>query len=55
MMNKKNYAFLKELVETPSPSGYESAIQNVVRDYVAPFADDVRTDVHGNVIHDLIA
>ncbi|MDA1051722.1 MAG: M42 family metallopeptidase [Planctomycetota bacterium] len=43
-------AFLKQLLLTPSPSGYEAPIQQVVRDYVSPFADTVTTDVHGNVI-----
>lgn len=43
-------AFLKQLVETPSPSGYEEAIQQVVRGYVAGFADHVETDLHGNVV-----
>lgn len=42
--------FLIELLKTPSPSGYERPVQDVVRRYVANFADEVRTDVHGNVI-----
>jgi endoglucanase len=42
--------FLKRILATPSPSGYESAVQQVVRDYVAGFADQVTTDLHGNVI-----
>jgi putative aminopeptidase FrvX len=42
--------FLVKLLETPSPSGYEAQIQGVVRDYVSDFADEVNTDVHGNVI-----
>jgi len=42
--------FFQKILETPSPSGYESSLQGIVRDYVAPFADEVRTDVHGNVI-----
>jgi tetrahedral aminopeptidase len=42
--------FFKRLLETPSPSGYESQLQQVVRDYVEDFADDVQTDLHGNVI-----
>ena len=49
-MEAKAHDFLKELLSTPSPSGYEEAIQAVVREYVAPFADTVSTDVHGNVI-----
>src|SRR5687768_6036047 len=42
--------FFKRLLETPSPSGFERPIQDVVRAYVADFADDVQTDLHGNVI-----
>lgn len=42
--------FLKNLLETPSPSGYENGVQQIVRDYMADFADDVQTDLHGNVI-----
>ncbi|HEY2759160.1 MAG TPA: M42 family metallopeptidase [Pirellulales bacterium] len=42
--------FLKKLLETPSPSGYERPIQDVVRRYVSDFAEKVTTDLHGNVI-----
>jgi endoglucanase len=42
--------FFKNILETPSASGYESPLQQIVRDYVADFADDVKTDLHGNVI-----
>lgn len=42
--------FLKQLLCTPSPSGYERPIQDVVRGYVETFADRVTTDVHGNVV-----
>ncbi|MEX2174612.1 MAG: M42 family metallopeptidase [Pirellulaceae bacterium] len=42
--------FLVRLLETPSPSGYEKPIQDVVRAYVRDFADRVTTDLHGNVI-----
>ena len=42
--------FFKQILATPSPSGYESPVQEVVRDYAASFADEMRTDVHGNVI-----
>ncbi len=49
-MEDKSLVFFKNLLETPSPSGYETPVQEVVRGYTAAFADDVRTDVHGNVI-----
>src|SRR5262245_56234188 len=42
--------FFIKLLETPSPSGYERPIQDVVRAYVGDFADRVTTDLHGNVI-----
>ncbi|MEL7264924.1 MAG: M42 family metallopeptidase [Planctomycetota bacterium] len=42
--------FLAELLNTPSPSGYEEKIQECVRAYVDDAADSVRTDIHGNVI-----
>jgi putative aminopeptidase FrvX len=31
--------FFKRLLETPSPSGYERPVQEVVRQYAAGFAD----------------
>ncbi len=49
-MDTKPLEFFKALLATPSPSGYESTVQQLVRDYVAGFADEVRTDLHGNVI-----
>ncbi len=49
-MDRKSEEFLKRLLETPSPSGYERPVQNLVRGYVDSFADRVTTDVHGNVI-----
>ncbi len=42
--------FFKQILATPSPAGYESPVQEVVRDYATSFADEMRTDVHGNVI-----
>lgn len=42
--------FLRRLLETPSPSGYERPVQELVREYLAAAADEVRTDLHGNVI-----
>jgi len=49
-MDSSAKKFFKEVLETPSPSGYEQPVQDIVRRYVADFADDVRTDLHGNVI-----
>lgn len=49
-MRKESLAFLQELVNAPSPSGYEQPAQTVVREYLSAFADEVKTDVMGNVI-----
>lgn len=49
-MRKESFSFLKKLVETPSPSGFEQPVQKIWRQHVAKYADSVRTDVHGNCI-----
>jgi tetrahedral aminopeptidase len=49
-MHEGSLQFLRQLLETPSPSGAEQAIQAVVRDWAARYADEVRTDRHGNLI-----
>jgi putative aminopeptidase FrvX len=43
-------SFLHRLLETPSPSGFEERIQQVVREWATPLADEIRTDLHGNLI-----
>lgn len=48
-MRKDSLAFLHQLLDTPSPSGFEQRVQAVVREYASPFADRITTDVHGNV------
>src|SRR5262245_43933998 len=49
-MTEESHQFFKDLLYTPSPSGYERPIQEVVRTWAGRHADDVRTDRHGNVI-----
>jgi endoglucanase len=49
-MQEDSLSFLKDLLHTPSPSGYERPIQDVVRSWARPLAEEVRTDRHGNVI-----
>jgi endoglucanase len=48
-MRKESLKFLEKLLDAPSPSGYEQPAQRVFREYVAPFCDEVTTDVIGNV------
>jgi endoglucanase len=42
--------FFQRVLETPSPSGFEQPVQEIVRRYASEFADQVETDLHGNVI-----
>jgi endoglucanase len=49
-MHEQSHAFLKSILETPSPSGFERPVQDLVRVRAREFADEVRTDRHGNVI-----
>ena len=49
-MRKESLEFLKKLLTTASPSGYESANQKIWCDYARTFADEVRTDAYGNAV-----
>lgn len=42
--------FLFQMLETPSPSGFEQPLQRLVRNRIGKYADSVETDLHGNVI-----
>ncbi len=43
-------AFLRTLLETPSPVGHEARGQRVWMDYVKPFADETFSDAYGNCV-----
>lgn len=49
-MDKAPLDFFKKILETPSPSGFERPVQDVVRGYLEGTADKISTDLHGNVI-----
>ncbi|MCB0358606.1 MAG: M42 family metallopeptidase [Bdellovibrionales bacterium] len=49
-MRKDARDFLHSLLTTPSPSGFEPAIQRVVKKRIQASADSVTVDVHGNLI-----
>ena len=48
-MHKKDLEFLSELVEAPSPSGFEQPAAKVFRTRLAKSADEVETNVMGSV------
>jgi endoglucanase len=45
-----NRALIKSLVEAWGPPGYEDEVRTLITDYVQPLADDIQTDVSGNLI-----
>lgn len=50
LMQSAGLQFLKDLLHAPSPSGFERPVQDIIRRYAETFADEVKTDWHGNVI-----
>ncbi len=49
-MQKESLDFLKQLIGTASPSGFEWGIQAILKKRMNTVCDEVRADVHGNVI-----
>lgn len=49
-MEEQSRDFFYSLIRTPSPSGYEERIQSVIKDNMKDVADEIRVDVHGNLI-----
>lgn len=49
-MQKTSLAFMHRLLDTPGPSGFETAAARVWREEAERFADRVTTDVTGNTI-----
>ncbi len=49
-MREPSLQFLRTLVNTPSPTGYESRGQRVWLDYAAQFADETFSDAYGNCV-----
>ncbi len=54
-MDKSRVDFLRRMIASPSPSGFEQPVQQVIREEIQQYTDEVRTDVHGNVIASLHA
>lgn len=48
-MRPESLEFLKEIVNVPSPSGFEEPAAEIYRAYTGGFADKIHTDVHGSV------
>jgi len=49
-MRAASLKFLQTLINTPSPSGFETRGQRVWLDYARQFAEDTETDAYGNAV-----
>ncbi len=49
-MREPSLKFLEKLINTPSPTGFETRGQRVWLDYVKPFAEATETDAYGNAV-----
>ena len=49
-MDSSALTFFQQILETPSPSGFEAELQKKVHAHASAFADEVTTDLHGNLI-----
>ncbi|NLK50781.1 MAG: M42 family metallopeptidase [Candidatus Cloacimonetes bacterium] len=49
-MEEKHLKFFRDLVSAPSPSGFEAPAQKVARAFMAPYADEITSDINGNLI-----
>lgn len=54
-MRKESLNFLKKLLTTPSPSGFERKGQKVWMDYVKSYSDSIETDTYGSAVATLNA
>lgn len=48
-MKKRNVALLKQILETPSPTGNEERLSSFLREHLSGIADEVTTDSMGSV------
>ena len=49
-MNERSLRFLEDLVNTPTPSGFEAPGQKLWLKYAAEFAETVSSDAYGNAV-----
>jgi endoglucanase len=49
-MREQSLRFLQTLLNTPSPSGFETRGQRVWLEYARKYADDTETDAYGNAV-----
>ena len=48
LLTESSYKFLREYINTPSPTGFESGGQKLWLNYIKPFVDETFTDAYGS-------
>jgi putative aminopeptidase FrvX len=49
-INKPQQAFFEQLINTPSPTGFERTGQQVWINYITPFVDEIFVDTYGTAV-----
>lgn len=50
LLTKKDISFFENLINTPSPTGFEYTGQKVRLDYITPFVDETFVDTYGTAV-----
>jgi putative aminopeptidase FrvX len=50
MLANESYNFLRNYINTPSPTGFESGGQKVWLNYIKPYVDEIMTDPYGTAV-----
>jgi putative aminopeptidase FrvX len=50
LLTKESYSFLKNYINNPSPTGFETSGQKMWIDYLKPFTDSFFTDPYGSAV-----
>jgi len=50
LLRSEDLSFFEELINTPSPTGFEWTGQQVWIDYITPFVDEVFVDTYGSAV-----
>lgn len=50
LLNKDSYSFLKNYINNPSPTGFETSGQKMWIDYLRPYTDSFFTDPYGSAV-----
>jgi len=50
LLRSEDLSFFEDLINTPSPTGFERTGQQVWIDYITPYVDEVFVDTYGSAV-----